>query len=481
MSRSDTKVDKRTPLSELLPDIADQFSVYLKTGLEFDSVFQNIDPDLNINNLDDLLDLHFILSGRMLDTEQTERAADDMSTAEIGVIDFLCLLPSRLRRLRTTTQRQTQVFNGEIRGRINWQGTIKARYRTGNVDAPLFACQLPEETVAIPENIVLWKLLNEIQSAYTEAVEIVPSDDPVPWFNSWQENSRLAANLKSAQSNIHLSELEDEREERVAVSTRTLRDVLESRSPLYSEAAELLQWYRKLKDHEVDPEEAKGLLRRRLFTPQSGDEWSEDETPTFFEFYWIFNLLKGYDAPCRNLITKGTHCIASWTVKDSEYELYHDWSGGLEFDFAESYFDRERDHALAGEERYLGRSAELLAMQERETTEVFDHRRPRSKSRYPDFVLLRRERGEVYDIAIGEVKYTRNPQTAAKGLEELYRYMIFARETSDSVPSYFTEGPDHFETPNVYGYLCVDKIDSEREPAGNVSLVEVGDTIDPPF
>ena len=112
MSRSGTKVDERTPLSELLPDIADQFSVYLKTGLEFDSVFQNIDPDLNINGLDDLLDLHFILSGRTLDTEQTERAADDVSTVEIGVMDFLCLLPSRLRRLRTTTQRQTQVFNG---------------------------------------------------------------------------------------------------------------------------------------------------------------------------------------------------------------------------------------------------------------------------------------------------------------------------------------------------------------------------------
>ncbi|WP_137288117.1 hypothetical protein [Natronorubrum halophilum] len=481
MSHLGSKQDERTPPSELLPHIAHQFSVYLKAGLEFDSVFQDIDPDLNINGLDDLLGLHFILSGQTLNPEQTERPIDGEGTNNIGVMDFLWLLPPRLRQLRTTTQRQTQEFNGEIRGRIDWQQTIKTRYRTGNVDAPHYACQLAEETIAIPENIVLWELLNKIQKAYTEATTIVPEDDGVSWFSPWQGDSRLAANLEAARSNIHLAELESEREEQVAVSDRMLRNVLESRSPLYAEAAELLQWYRDLQDHEIDPEEAKDLLRRRLFMPPTSDNWAEDETPAFFELYWIFNLLSGFGAPRRNLITKGTHCIASWTVDGSEYELYHDWSGGTKFDFSESYLDRERAHALAGEDRYLGRTTELLTIQEQETEAVFGHRRPSSKSRYPDFVLLRREGGTVTDIAIGEVKYTRRGQTAAKGLEELYRYMIFARDMSNSDPSYFTAGPNHFETPNVYGYLCVDKIAPKREPAGNVSVVQVGEAISPPF
>lgn len=481
MSDSATGSDERTPPEELLPDIADQFSVYLRSGLEFNSVFQNADPDLNINGLEDLLDLHFILSGEILPQQRSERLSGSVDAGNVGVIDFLCLLPGRLRRLRTTTHRQTQVFEGEIRGRIDWQETIKSRYRTGNIDAPQFACQLAEETVSIPENRVLWELLTEIKSAHDEATGIVPDDEEVRWFSPWDGDSRLAENLEAARDNIHLSELESARKEREPVPERMLREVLDSRMPLYQEAATLLQWYRTLQDHELNPGEARDLLRRRLFKPEPDERWAQDKTPTFFELYWIFNMLAGYDGPRRNLITKGTHCIASWTSSESEYELYHDWSGESEFDFAESYFDREEEYPLAGEDRYLGRTAELLATQERETKGVFGHRRPHSKTRYPDFVLLRREDGRVKDIALGEVKYSRDKSTAAKGLEELYRYMIFARETAGDTPSYFTSSPDHYETPNVYGFLCLDRIDAQREPAGNVSICEVGDSIEPPF
>lgn len=289
------------------------------------------------------------------------------------------------------------------------------------------------------------------------------------------------ANLEEAKSNIHLKELSTQREQEDAVTDRTVRDVLESRSPLYAEAAELLQRYRRLRNHKVDPSGAKNLLRRRLFGPAPGENWSEDDAPVFFELYWIFNLLRGYDAARRNLITKGTHQIASWKDGKSRYELYHDWDGGTEFAFGESYFDRERDRAVAGESRYLGRTSELLTMQEREVKGVFGLQRKRSKSRRPDFVLIRRKGDSVCDIAIGEVKYTRNQQTAADGLEELYRYMIFARESTRSKPAYFTSGPGHFETPNVHGYLCLDKIDLEREPNGNISVVEVGGTVEAPF
>lgn len=106
-------------------------------------------------------------------------------------MDFLSLLPPRLRRFRTTTQRQTHVFNGEVRGRIDWQGTIEARYRTGSIEEPIFACQLAEETAAIPENLVLWELLGKIRDAYEEANEIVPDSEDVELavggttHNSW--------------------------------------------------------------------------------------------------------------------------------------------------------------------------------------------------------------------------------------------------------------------------------------------------------
>ncbi|SEP17306.1 hypothetical protein SAMN04487948_11861 [Halogranum amylolyticum] len=477
MSGSGRKIDERTAPEELLPEIAAQFSVYIGAGLEFNSVFQNAVPDLDINNLDDLLDLHFLLSGQTLDSGQSERPPD----VDVGLKDFLWLLPARLRRLRTTTQRQTRVFNGEVQGRIDWQETIKARYRTGNIDDPLFACQLAEETVSIPENLVLWELLSKVLRAYEEVDEMVPEADGIEWFDEWRGDSRLVKNLDEARSNVHLSELDTEREQRDPVPNRTIRDVLESRSSLYAEAAQLLQQYRRLQNHEIDRSEAENLLKRRLFAPATNEEWSEDDAPVFFELYWVFKLLGEYEGSRRNLITKETNCIASWTDGGSKYEFYHDWTGGSEFAFGEAYFDRERNQARPGESRFLGRTADLLAIQEAESTGVFGHRRPKAKTRRPDFTLIRREDGEVKDIAIGEVKYTRNASTAASGLEELYRYMIFARETATVEPPYFTSEPNHFETPGIHGFLCVDEVDQRREPKGNVTVVEVGDTISLPF
>lgn len=335
--------------------------------------------------------------------------------------------------------------------------------------------------MAIPENLVLWELLSIIQSAFREANEIVSDEGGIEWFSEWAGDSHLVAALEEARSNVHLSALEDEREQLNSVSDRTIRDVTESRFPLYYEAAELLQKYRRLKNHEIDDAEAKSLLSQRLFAPRTGEDWAEDEVPTFFELYWIFKILGKYEAAERNLITLGTHSIAAWSDGNMSYELYHDWTGRNEFAFGEPYFDRERDGSLPGEDRYLGRTAELLSVQETESMEVFGYRRPKERSRRPDFVLLRREEGEVIDIAIGEVKYTRRESTAADGLEQLYRYLIFARQTDTPKPSYLTTQPDHFATPTVHGFLCVDEVDTHRDPAGNISILSVGDEFDPPF
>lgn len=244
-------------------------------------------------------------------------------------------------------------------------------------------------------------------------------------------------------------------------------------------STEPLQRYRRLQNHDVDPGEARKLLKRRLFAPEPGDSLAEDNAPVFFELYWTFNLLKSYDAPRRNLITQSTNCIAIWSGGDGTYELYHDWTGGDELDFGESYFDRERDQALPGEDRFLGRTTELLATSERESSEVFGHRRPKARSRRPDFTLLRRKNGTITDIALGEVKYTRKRSTAANGLEQLYRYLIFARESIDG--KYFTVGPDHFATPDVHGFLCVDEVEQYDEPTGNISIQQVGDEMQSPF
>ncbi|WP_255170055.1 hypothetical protein [Natrononativus amylolyticus] len=470
-------IDDRTPLDHLLEEIAHQFSVYLSKGVAADSVFQNIDPDLNINNLDDLLEIHFILSGSLLPRGVDSRPPE----TPIGIQDFLSLLPQRIRHLRTTTAREIRMFDGEVRGRIDWNETIKQRYYSGSIDDTRFACQLAEETASIPENLVLWELLNSISNSYKTATSIIENHNEIDWFQSWEDDGRLVSYLDDARSNVHLSELDADRQTLGTVSDRTIRNVLESREELYREAAILLQRYRNLMDHDIDPTEAKQLLGRQLLHPAESDTWGKDDTPVFFELYWIYKLLDTYDAAQRNLVTNGTHCIAAWEFQGARYELYHDWNGGNRFDFGESYGDREPDLSFSGEDRYLARTARWLTLRESERKGVFGKSASRKKERRPDFVLLRFDDDTVTDIAIGEVKYTRKASTAANGLEELYRYLLFARASNGNEFPYFVTEVDELDAASVHGFLCVDRVDPSRDPEGPVTILDIDQEFPRPF
>ncbi|MFD1588144.1 hypothetical protein ACFR9U_14260 [Halorientalis brevis] len=476
--------DLRTPAEELVREIASSFSVYLGRGIQLDSILENVDPTLNIENIDELLDIHFLLSGEKLSPQAEQRPprleVDVPVTLDYGVMDFISLLRRRLRRLYTTTKRETQQFEGQLRGRINWQETIKARYREGNPDSLTFACELTEETVTTPENLVLWELLTTIHDAHSRASDIVDQDEAT-WFDLWLDDSMLQNHLEAGLSDVYLSSLKDAD---VTVSDRMIRAVSESRSPLYREAADLLNWYRRLKRHDIDDSEAKSLLGRQLFYPDPKRE-DYDEVPTLFELYWVFRLLEAYDNPRLRLITGPTDLVAAWRESETQYELYHNWTGGNMLTFKPPVFDREDLAESKDEDRYLRRLDHLLNTQARSTEAVFGHQRPTSPDeRRPDFVLLRRDvdTDEIERIAIGEVKYTRLQSTAADGLEELLEYMIYARkEKNGSETRYFTTGPDHFATPAVQGFLCIDQVPHSAVGDPSVDILEFGDRVSRPF
>jgi len=480
-------VDRRTPADRLVKEIASSFSVYLGRGIQLSTILEDVDPCLNIEDLDELLDIHFLLSGKKLASDVKQRPpelkVDVPVTMDIGVMDFVSLLQRRLRRLHTTTERETRVFKGELRGRIDWQETIKTRYRAGNLKDLTFACQLAEETINIPKNLVLWELLTTIRDAHTRAVDLIEDKSEVSWFDPWLGESVLQDNLDAGLSNVHLSELEDVN---VRVNNRMIRAVSESRSPLYREAAELLGWYRRLQRHEINPSEARSLLGRQLFYPDPERE-DYDEVPTLFELYWVFKLLEAYDNPQLRLITGATDLVAAWRESGAQYELYHDWTGGDTLTFKPPIFDREDLEDTEGDDRYLRRLDQLLSTQTSSINAVFGHRRPSAPNELrPDFVLLRRETDTkaVERIAIGEVKYTRKRSTAADGLEELLEYMIYARRLtseSESEDPYFTTGPDHFDTPAAHGFLCIDQVRHSGIGHSSVSILEFEDDFERPF
>ncbi len=291
----------------------------------------------------------------------------------------------------------------------------------------------------------------------------------------------LQNHLEAGLTDVYLSPLKDAD---VTVSDRMIRAVSESRSPLYREAAELLNWYRRLKRHDIDDSEAKSLLGRQLFYPDPKRE-DYDEVPTLFELYWVFRLLEAYDNPKLQLITGPTDLVAAWRESGAQYELYHDWTGGDLLTFKPPVFDREDLGESKDEDRYLRRLDHLLNKQTKSTDAVFGHRRPTNPDELrPDFVLLRRDidTDEIERIAIGEVKYTRLQSTAADGLEELLEYMIYARnEKSRPGSRYFTTGPDHFETPSVHGFLCIDRVPHSVVEEPSVEILEYDDEVSRPF
>jgi hypothetical protein len=138
-----------------------------------------------------------------------------------------------------------------------------------------------------------------------------------------------------------------------------------------------------------------------------------------------------------------------------------------------------------GDDYYLQRLDHLLSTQTTSTEAVFGHCRPTDPDELrPDFVLLHRDvdTDEIERIAVGEVKYTRNQSTAADGLEELLEYMIYTRkETSGSETRYFTTGPDHFTTPTVQGFLCIDRVPHSAVGYPSVGILEFGDGFQRPF
>jgi len=476
--------DPRTPAETLVREIASSFSVYLGRGIRLDSILEDVDPTLNIENLDELLDIHFLLSGEKLSPQVEQRPpqleVDVPVTLDYGVMDFMSLLRRRLRRLYTTTKRETQQFEGELRGRINWQETIKARYREGNPDSLTFACELTEETVMTPENIVLWELLTTIRDAHGRAKDLVDQDEAT-WFDLWLDDSMLRNHLEVGLTDIYLSSLKDAD---VRVSDRMIRAVSEARSPLYREAAELLNWYRRLKRHDIDDSEAKSLLGRQLFYPDPERE-DYDEVPTLFELYWVFKLLEAYDNPRLRLITGPTDLVAAWRESEKQYELYHNWTGGDTLTFKPPVFDRENLGESKDDDRYLRRLDNLLNTQTKSTEAVFGHQRPTGPDeRRPDFVLLRRDvdTEKIERVGIGEVKYTRRRSTAADGLEELLEYMIYAqKEKNGSETPYLTTGPDHFATTTVQGFLCIDQVPHSAVRPASVDILEFGDAFPRPF
>ncbi|MGM0500787.1 MAG: hypothetical protein ACQERL_11360, partial [Bacillota bacterium] len=123
----------------MLEEISDELIIYLKQGsIRVDSFLKKV--DLNINNFEQLLRIHFLLK------EEVKEFIED--------------LPYLIRNIKTSTQKTNREVNGEIRGRIDWQATISNRSKNAYTNSNTFVCQQVDKDFNIKENLVLKKFLN---------------------------------------------------------------------------------------------------------------------------------------------------------------------------------------------------------------------------------------------------------------------------------------------------------------------------------
>ncbi len=79
-------------------------------------------------------------------------------------------LPLLLRQLRRTTRRERVTFQGQVRGRIDWPATGKARLQN-DVNPALYVCRPPQRQDNTPENQLVKYLLERLNELVHDLAE----------------------------------------------------------------------------------------------------------------------------------------------------------------------------------------------------------------------------------------------------------------------------------------------------------------------
>lgn len=439
----------KTTEDALLDAVADDFHTYLRKGVRFDRVIGAAHADLDIDDLESLLRIHFVLT-------------DADGGAGVGVLDFMRQLESRIRRMKTTTSPVSHEHRGEVRGQIDWQGTVKTRARSGRLDEPIFVCNQPEEHYNIDENLVLKRLLTIIYEIVTDDLAyVLDNPEGYEWLAAWHDSAADSIGREAEsgaellrrvyEQNVYLQRINVAGAE---VTDRTIESVKRSRSQFYQDAAVLLDRYRRLLHQELESEDAREVLNHTIVAPE--------QTEVLFELYWIFRVLDAYDDVEYRVLAEHRDrpsTVATWKTDGSRFVLSHD-ATGESLTFNESVGDEE----IEGD-GYLYRMNEVLSRWQTLSEDMLG--RSRSDSLWggrPDIVLeeYSETAGEwtLEQVFVGEMKYTQNVDYVATGLRELLEYMAFVRHATDD--SAYVEGTDDvLDSKTVKGLLFVDDLDQE--------------------
>lgn len=408
--------------AELTELVRSELITFIRSGTINDQrVASALDfTDLQIEDFDRLKRIHFCLSE--------------------PVLQFIKQLPEEIRRVKTVNQRQQIKGRGEVRGKIQWNQTIKQRYAENYKDRSIFVFDSSQTKYDIPENLVLKKLLWVIYDTVVEDL----TDLNYSWrTDRWTEE--LVDEFKRLYTrNVHLTRIQDGN--RINLTSRDLTAARTARSQLYNDAYRLYDRYDRLLRNQFD-QDILELLGETLVIPE--------RLPRLFELFCVFKLIRWLDRQfpgiALQVIEQGSREIARLEGERYRIEVYHDQQGGLQFyeplgqrtpenEFFKRHVEVLESHQKALEQ-FIGQQSGQALYQGRPDIVVLLYDREREDP-LPAFALL------------GEIKYTDQQQTFSRGLKELIEYMTYARVDRTYLKDY--------PATTVQGLLITDGVDTER-------------------
>lgn len=499
---SDDSPQKPEP-DELVNNIAEYLVGYIGEGISIKPALSDFTPNIDINDLKELLGYYFLLTGEVVPSDNLPRSKlaientpqTDIHGNSIGVLDFVTLLASRARSLDIEVKTATESYRREAPGRIDWSETIKHRYSSGDLTKQTFVCQTQQPTIRSARNKILVELLTIIENIYTRFDNQVAGDDPPQWFYPWlkehnrtplqelqqrstnvgevnlpgdlEEMPNLRSLVNTALNQTRLSSLETRS---ITISDTEIRQVRSDRTPLYREAAELLSIYRRLMREDLDVDLAKSILGSMLIQPTG-----EDKDPsTLYELYWILRILDTHNESKRNLFSMSSdeHLIARWSKGRATYLLFNDWDGtynGQEYlhfntptaedlsPHSETIDDEQNNADLSEKEDLYLRIRNVLSNRYRLETSVLDYSPDKKR---PDIVLVKLsdldDIPQIESVLIGEVKHSLYTPYLGDGLQQLLEYGAFVKIGEDAELHAGVDKPFLASDPSVIDSLEVE-------------------------
>ncbi|MGV3026130.1 hypothetical protein ACED96_10460 [Clostridium thermobutyricum] len=382
---------------EIIKFIEKELIIYLKGGkLSINPYLKDL--NLNIDNLEKLLKIHFLL-----DEE---------------VLSYIKGLKINIRRLNTSINKEEILTKGNIRGNILWHKSIIKRYSINPKDYSIFICKENFKNHISKENLVLNELLKILYEIVNETSDLIYDT-----YNLDKED--LLKNINVYKKNIYLSKIEEK-----YITDKMINSVINSRNKFYSQSAKLLKRYKKIIN--LDEDEVENLFKRTFIDILN--DW------TLFELYWIVRIIKENtkNAKLYILDDKNTK-VAEWRDNENIYTIYHNSTGSNEISFK---VDLEEISDI--ENIVINKRREIINETNNIAKKIFPNIRERYSKVFngrPDILIEIRNinNKKLNKVVIGEVKYIKDTNNIIQGIKELLEYIKFIKYKQNNKYEYFSE------------------------------------------